>query len=208
MGAARTATGAGAARWSRAAANRRSAGGAERDRVRVADRLPVAVPAGGIPEVEYRLLVLRALDRRRDVGARQRPPPPPAARSDRARCRSERRDHRQSIGEDHGKGGDRGFDAGKKVNGRKRHILVDTEGLLIRAAVLSAGIQDADGATDLLALARPACPRLEQLWADAAYAGYLVEWTREQCGWRLVIVNKSPDQVGFQVLPRRWVVER
>jgi putative transposase len=94
------------------------------------------------------------------------------------------------------------------VNGRKRHILVDTEGLLIRAAVLSAGIQDADGATDLLTLARPVCPRLEQIWADGAYAGYLVEWTREQCGWRLVIVSKPPDQQGFQVVPRRWVVER
>jgi putative transposase len=94
------------------------------------------------------------------------------------------------------------------VKGRKRHLLVDTEGILSRAAVLSAGIQDADGATDLLTLARPACSRLEQIWADGAYAGALVEWTREQCGWRLVIVSKLPDQQGFQVLPRRWVVER
>ena len=94
------------------------------------------------------------------------------------------------------------------MTGRKRHILVDTAGLVIRAAVLSAGIRDADGATDLLALARPGCPRLEQIWADGAYAGYLVEWTRKQCGWRLVIVSKLPNQVGFQVLPRRWVVER
>ena len=94
------------------------------------------------------------------------------------------------------------------MNGRKRHILVATEGIVIRAVVLSAGIQDADGATDLLTLARPACLRLEQIWADGAYAGSLVEWTREQCGWRLVIVSKLPDQQGFQVLPRRWVVER
>jgi len=80
--------------------------------------------------------------------------------------------------------------------------------MLIRVAVLAASIQDADGATDRLTLARPVCPRLEQIWADGAYAGALVEWTREQCGWRLVIVNKPPDQVGFQVLPRRWAVER
>ncbi len=79
---------------------------------------------------------------------------------------------------------------------------------MLRAAVLSAGIQDATGATDLLTLARPACPRLEQIWADGAYDGSLVEWTREQCGWRLVVVNKVPDQQGFQVLPHRWVVER
>ena len=94
------------------------------------------------------------------------------------------------------------------MKGRKRHLLVDTEGIVIRVAVLSASIQDADGATDLLPLARPACRRLEQIWADGAYAGYLVEWTREHCGWRLEIVNKLPDQQGFQVLPRRWVVER
>jgi len=80
--------------------------------------------------------------------------------------------------------------------------------MVIRAAVLSAGIQDAEGATDLLTLARLACPRLEQVWADRAYGGSLVEWTRQHCGWRLVIVNKLPDQQGFQVLPRRWVVER
>jgi putative transposase len=80
--------------------------------------------------------------------------------------------------------------------------------VVIRAAVLSAGIQDAAGATDLRWLARPVCPRLAPIWADGAYAGSLIEWTREQCGWRLVIVSKPPDQQGFQVLPRRWVVER
>ncbi len=94
------------------------------------------------------------------------------------------------------------------MQGRKRHLLVDTEGLVIRAAVLSAGIQDADGATDLLTLARPVCPRLEQIWADSAYAGFLVEWMRDEYGWRLEIVSKPPDQVGFAVQPRRWVVER
>ena len=130
------------------------------------------------------------------------------AGADRAGRRAERRHHRQPVGEDDGKGGERGYDAGKKVNGRKRHILVDTEGMVIRAVVLSAGIQDADGATDLLTLAQPICPRLEQLWADGAYAGSLVEWTRDQCGWRLVIVRKLPEHVGVQVLPRRWVVER
>ena len=79
---------------------------------------------------------------------------------------------------------------------------------MIRAAVLSAGIQDADGATDLLTLARPVCPRLEQIWADGAYTGTLVEWLRDAYGWRLVIGNKAPDQVGFVVHARRWVVER
>ena len=94
------------------------------------------------------------------------------------------------------------------MNGRKRHILVDTEGCVLRVAVLAASIQDRDGATDLLALARPVCPRLELVWADAGYAGALVEWTRKHCGWRLEIVAKAPGQRGFVVLPRRWAVER
>ncbi len=94
------------------------------------------------------------------------------------------------------------------MNGRKRHILVDTEGCVLRVAVLAASIQDRDGATDLLALAKPVCPRLELVWADSAYTGALVEWTREQCGWRLEVVAKPPHQRGFVVLPRRWAVER
>lgn len=94
------------------------------------------------------------------------------------------------------------------MNGRKRHLLVDTEGLVLRVVVLAAHIPDRDAALDLFDLAKPACPRVEQVWADAAYAGALVERTRNQWGWRLVIVSKPPDQQGFQVHPRRWVVER
>lgn len=75
-------------------------------------------------------------------------------------------------------------------------------------AVLAAHLQDRDGAMDLLPVAKLDCPRLEQVWADGAYAGGLEEWVAERCGWRLVIVSKLPDQRGFQVLPRRWVVER
>ncbi len=75
-------------------------------------------------------------------------------------------------------------------------------------AVLAANIQDRDGAMDLLPVAGPDGPRLEQVWADGAYAGGLEAWVEERCGWRLVIVSKPPDQRGFQVLPRRWVVER
>src|SRR5215212_3559337 len=104
------------------------------------------------------------------------------------RCRPECRQHRLPVGEDDRKRGDRGYDAGKKVKGRKRHLLVDTEGLVIRAAVLAADIQDRDGATDLCRVSQPVCPRLEQIWADAAYRGALVDWVKGQCGWRLEIV--------------------
>ena len=94
------------------------------------------------------------------------------------------------------------------MNGRKRQLLVDTEGLVMRAVVLPADIQDRDGAQDLCHVAAPVCPRLEQIWADQAYAGYLIEWVRAEYGWRLVIVGKAPDQQGFMVHLRRWVVER
>ncbi len=94
------------------------------------------------------------------------------------------------------------------MKGRKRHLLVDTEGLVVRVVVLPADIQDRDGAQDVCHVAAPICPRLEQIWADQAYAGCLVEWMRDEYGWRLAIVSKSPGQVGFVVQPRRWVVER
>jgi len=79
---------------------------------------------------------------------------------------------------------------------------------VLRVVVLPADIQDRDGAQDICHVAAPICPRLERIWADRAYAGALSEWMRGEYGWRLVIVSKLPDQVGFAVHPRRWVVER
>lgn len=94
------------------------------------------------------------------------------------------------------------------MKGRKRHLLVDTEGLVVRVVVLPADIQDRDGAQDVCHVTAPACPRLEQVWADQAYRGTLVEWVRETYGWRLVIVPKLGGPGGFVLEPRRWVVER
>ena len=94
------------------------------------------------------------------------------------------------------------------MKGRTRHLLVDSEGFSIRPVVLPAQIQDRDAARDICHVAAPVCPRLEQIWADHAYAGTLVEWMRDAYGWRLVIVAKPPQQRGFVVHMRRWVVER
>lgn len=105
-------------------------------------------------------------------------------------------------------GGERGFDAGKKVNGRKRHILVDTIGLLLMVVVHQASIQDRDGAKLVLEKVKGLFPRLKLIWADGGYAGKLVDWVKEQFQWVLEIVRRSDDAKGFQVLPRRWVVER
>jgi transposase len=102
----------------------------------------------------------------------------------------------------------RGFDAGKKINGRKRHIAVDTLGLLLCVLVTAASVQDRDGARPLLDLLAGYCQRVRLVWADGGYAGKLVDWARHTCGIVLQIVKRSDDMTGFVVLPRRWVVER
>lgn len=105
-------------------------------------------------------------------------------------------------------GGRKGYDAAKKVNGRKRHIVVDVLGLVLAAVVHSADIQDRDGAKRLLYLSRERYPTLLLVWADGAYCGGLLKWAKCICNFVIEIVNRPPNQVGFSVLPRRWVVER
>jgi putative transposase len=104
--------------------------------------------------------------------------------------------------------GVRGYDAGKKVKGRKRHILVDTMGLLLMIVVHTANIQDRDGAKQVLEKAKQKFSGLKLIWADGGYAGKLIDWVKEQCLWVLEIVKRNDDVKGFKVLPRRWVVER
>jgi len=94
------------------------------------------------------------------------------------------------------------------VKGRKRHLLVDTLGLLLMVVVHAADIQDRDGAKLVLERVRHRCPRLQLIWADGGYAGQLVDWVKTICHWILEIVKRPDDVQGFVVLPRRWVVER
>ena len=106
-------------------------------------------------------------------------------------------------------GGLRGYDAGKKVMGRKRHILTDTLGLLIGLIVHGADVQDRDGAPALLKSIRHAFPWLRHLFADGAYAGPKLKGALARIGdWTLEIVKRTDKAKGFEVLPRRWVVER
>jgi transposase len=102
----------------------------------------------------------------------------------------------------------RGFDAGKKVNGRKRHIVVDTLGLLIVVMVTTAAVQDRDGGRSVLQKAKMAMPSIAQVWADGGYAGKLVTFAHGVCQIVVDIVKKPAGQNTFQALPRRWVVER
>jgi transposase len=101
----------------------------------------------------------------------------------------------------------RGYDAGKKTNGRKRHIAVDTLGLLLTVLITVAGIQDRDAARPLLWNLKRAFPSVRLAWADSGYAGQLVTWAKTKIRLTLQIVKRI-EQHKFIVLPRRWVVER
>ncbi len=106
-------------------------------------------------------------------------------------------------------GGVSGFDAGKKVKGRKRHILTDTCGFLIFILVHAADIQDRDGAVDVLAAVRTRFPWLRHVFADGGYAGDKLRSALVGMGkWTIDIIKRSDRVKGFEVLPRRWVVER
>ena len=106
-------------------------------------------------------------------------------------------------------GGPRGYDAGKKVNGRKRHIITDTNGLLVGAQVHGADIQDRDGAVGVLASIRYLFPWLRHVFADGGYAGEKLATTLAGMGqWTLAIVKRPDEARGFCLLPRRSVVER
>jgi len=102
----------------------------------------------------------------------------------------------------------RGYDAGKKTNGRKRHIAVDTMGLLLVIMVTSADIQDRRGGKALLWLVHQRFTNIQLTWADGGYSGKLVDWCKQRFDALVEIVKRSDDTSGFKVLPRRWVVER
>jgi putative transposase len=104
-------------------------------------------------------------------------------------------------------GGERGYDAAKRTPGRKRHIIVDTLGLLLAVVVHSAGVQDRDGVKLVGGRIRGRFPRLKLIWADGAYEA-AVGWAQQFAAWVLELVRKPEGLKGFVVLPRRWVVER
>src|ERR1700676_582848 len=106
-------------------------------------------------------------------------------------------------------GGPRGFDAGKKIKGRKRHIVTDTQGNLVGLVVHEAGIQDRDGAPCVLASIRSRYPWLRHIFADGGYAGDKLRKALKRIGeWKIEIIKRSDTAQGFEILPRRWVVER
>jgi putative transposase len=105
--------------------------------------------------------------------------------------------------------GPRGFDTGKRIKGRKRHIVTNTLGLMVGAVVHPAGVQDRDGAPMVLRSIRKNWPWLRHVFADGGYAGPKLRGALKGRGdWRIEIIKQSDAAQGFEVLPRRWVVER
>ena len=102
----------------------------------------------------------------------------------------------------------RGIDGGKKIKGRKRHIIVDTMGLLLAVVVHAANEHDSKGACDVIALLKGRFSRLVKIVADGGYRGELIEKTKKAFNWILEIVLRSDDSSKFSVIPKRWVVER
>jgi putative transposase len=107
--------------------------------------------------------------------------------------------------------GERGYDAGKKVSGRKRHIAVDCLGLILTIMITPASVQDRDAAKGLIKLLVTMYGRLQIIWADGGYLGTLVQWVKQLRPYgklRLEIVRRCDKAKGFKVLPKRWIVER
>lgn len=138
---------------------------------------------------------VRARQRR---GPRRRDPTPSAGVVDSQSLRGA-----DTVGAD-----SRGYDAAKKVNGRKRHIVTDTVGLLLVVLVSAASVQDRDGGAGVLGRLHVALPRVTHVFADGGYAGRLVVLAKQAWAITVEVVRKPADQKGFAVLPRRWVVER
>ncbi|MYY80818.1 MULTISPECIES: IS5 family transposase [unclassified Streptomyces] len=102
----------------------------------------------------------------------------------------------------------RGYDAGKKINGRKRHLVVDTRGLPLLVMVTPADLHDSAAAKEVLFRLRLMHPEITIVWADRAYAGKLVTWAKHHPSLTIKTVSRPKDTTGFVVIPKRWVVER
>ena len=190
------------------------------------------------PSLAQRLPLLQAVPLGRHLGETSRRPARASEGSPETGPSAQRWHRRQPVGEDDRGAEQRGYDGAKKVKGRKRHLLVDTEGFVLRAKVHSAKVMDYEGIKALLDHAKGLFPRLSHLWMDAGYRGEGkgADWVQKTLGWTVEIVSKprkpAPEEVlmawarewakegvkvnwqklmppqGFVVLPRRWVVER
>jgi len=122
-------------------------------------------------------------------------------------CYAQRGDCRFAIGQNGAKRGRRGYDAGKKIKGRKRHIAVDTQGNLLAVIVHSAGIQDRVAARAVLMRLFCRFDTITKVYADGGYTGSLIDWAKQMFGYTVEVVKRTEQHL-FKVLPKRWIVER
>jgi transposase len=186
----------------------------QRPDVRAEHGLPMALCSEGLAAAQHAVRLFRSMDVERHARSRPSHPLCEVPRSDGARSQPHGLRHRQPEREERWKRGrcvdPNGYDAGKKIKGKKRHILVDTVGLLLHAIVHPADIQDRDGGKLVLATMFGLHPFLRKLFADGGYQGPKFRAAQKKILPLLVteIVKRSDQAKGFEVIPRRWVVER
>jgi transposase len=145
--------------------------------------------------------------RQRRVGAHRTDASRTRSHGRRTKRHAHRGDYRFAVGQDGPKRGRRGYDAGKKIKGRKRHIAVDTQGNLLAVIVHSAGIQDRVAARAVLMRLFCRFDSTTTVFADGGYTGRLIDWAKDMFGYSVEIVKRNEQHL-FQVLPKRWIVER
>ena len=145
--------------------------------------------------------------RQRRVGADRQDAARAGALGEGPKRRAQRGYYRFSVCEDGVKRGQRGYDAGKKIKGRKRHIAVDTEGNLLAVIVHAAGIQDRVAARAVLMRLFCRFDTITKVFVDGGYTGKLIGWAKEMFGYDLEVVKRNELHT-FKVLPKRWIVER
>src|SRR6266446_831848 len=188
--------------------------GGERPHVCSLDRLPVARDPEGPASEKHDLRLFRSVDLSWHIGAHAPCTLCAVSRSSRAGRQSDRRHHRQPEREERGNRGvwidPPGYDAGKTIKGKKRHILVDTLGLLLHAVVHPADIQDRDGGILVMATLFGMFPFLKTLFADGGYQGpqFASALAKVLPHLDIEIVKRFDRIAGFVVVPKRWIVER
>ena len=167
----------------------------------------MAADASQFSSLAVCLSAVPCLARRRCLGVRDQGAARGRSPSEGAKRQAHRGDYRFPVCQDGAKRGQRGYDAGKKIKGRKRHIAVDTQGNLLAVVVHSAGIQDRVGARAVMLRLFRRFDSITTVFADGGYTGKLIEWAKEMFGYRVEVVKRN-ELHKFQVLPKRWIVER
>ncbi len=199
--------GAGLPAWWRSTAQVCVAAGCGRDPVPGEDRLPVAADAGRFSALAVCLPTVPHLARQRHMGSHWQDVARAGTQGEGSKRHAQRSDYRFAVCQDGPKRGQRGYDAGKKIKGRKRHIAVDTQGNLLTVVVHSAGIQDRVGARAVLMRLFRRFDTIKKVFVDGGYTGKLIGWAKDMFQYDVEVVKRDELHT-FKVLPKRWIVER